>query len=127
MPVTQYERGHALQSMGLITQGWGFTYADNLIALAGGGQTGATAITAGVNRVVTVGTAADSVMLPVAYGGQRVVIINGHASNAVQIFANSAGTDTINGTAGSTGISLAAGKTIELCSLPARWFGNLSA
>lgn len=132
MPITTYDRGEGLRSMGLITGdsglgSAGYTYANNLAALAGGGQSGATLIAKAFNRFTTVATAADSCQLPLAYGGQCILITNAHASNAMQIFGNSAGTDTINGTAGATGISLAAGKTIELNSYPGLWHGILSA
>lgn len=128
MAATQYGVGVGLQDMGLITGGGGYTCQDGLVALAGGGQTGATPLNKAINRVATVATAADSVSLPAAVGGQVVYVSNSAASNAMQVFAASGTTDTINGTAGSTGISVAAGKGIIFFSAVAgRWHGVLSA
>ena len=122
-----YPTGAALQDMSFMASGQGYSYQDNITALAGGGRPGATLLTKALNRVVTVGTAADSVMLPAATGGQALTVVNAHASNACQIFAFTGTSDTINGVAAATGISLAAGKTIELVSFPAIWHGVLSA
>jgi hypothetical protein len=77
--------------------------------------------------VTTVATAADSVQLPPAYGGQEITVANAAASNAMQIFAAVGTSDTINGVAAATGISLAAGKTMQLLSFPGSWYGVLSA
>lgn len=123
---TQYGVGPQLFDPGLMTNGGGYTFANNLTAHAGGGQASALPLTTSQSRVTTVGTAADSVSLPLAVGGQAITVINA-GSNAMQIFASPSGTDTINSTAGSTGISLAAGKTIELISFPGAWHGILSA
>lgn len=128
MAATQYSIGPALQDMGLITGGGGFTCVDGLTAHAGGGQANALALTAAINRVATVATAADSVALPPAVGGQIVIVSNSAASNAMQVFAANGTSDTINATAGSTGISVAAGKGIIFFSAVAgRWHGVLSA
>lgn len=126
MATAQYTVGPQLFDPGLMTGGGGYTYVNSLTAHAGGGQAAALLLTACLNRITTVGTAADSVALPLAIGGQCITVINAGA-NSLQIFANPAGTDTINATAGSTGIALAAGKTIELMSFPGAWHGVLSA
>jgi hypothetical protein len=101
-----------------------------ITAFAGGGQSSATALTTVVNEVVTVGTAADSVKLPApSKVGQMVIVINAHASNAIQVFGS--GTDTINGVATATGVSQAAGKTAlyvaATTGTAAKWYRNLSA
>jgi hypothetical protein len=92
---------------------------DSLVALAGGGQTGATQLAIGVNRVATVVTAADSVALPVAASGIACVVIN-DAANAMQVFGR--GTDTVNGIAAATGISQP-GKSVQtyVCVTSGAW------
>jgi hypothetical protein len=104
--------------------------ATGLTAHAAGGQASALALTASINRVDTVGTAADSVKLPApSYVGQQVVVINNAASNSMQVFG--AGTDTINAVATGTGVAHAAGKTAVYYATSigtaASWFRNLSA
>lgn len=85
-----------------------------LIALAGGGQLGATKLNYDINVVGTVATAGDSVLLPSAQAGGEVILINAGAK-AMQVYGtsnvvNSGGaitttTDSINGVVGTTGIS----------------------
>lgn len=82
--------------------------SDNLTAHAGGGQANALPLTSAINRVATVGTAADSVALPLAAKGLSVTVANDAASNSMQVFG--AGTDTIDSVATGTGVALAAGK-----------------
>jgi hypothetical protein len=107
-------------------------YSDTITALAGGGATGAVLLALGINKVTTVGSAADSVMLPKSTPG-AVVIVTNTTATAMQVFANttsslpSAVLDTINGTAGATGVSVAAGKTaIFMCSAYGAWFGPVA-
>lgn len=82
-----------------------------ITALANGGQTGATQLSATetISCVDTVANAADSVMLP-------TVGVNGVTAGHIKIIANrtatscqvyGAGTDTINGVATGTGVALA--------------------
>lgn len=104
--------------------------ATGITAHAGGGQGSATALTKAVNRVDTVGTAADSVALPAPTAvGQMVIVINNAASNSMQVFGS--GTDTINGVATGTGVAQAAGKTALYVATTtgagAAWFRLLSA
>jgi hypothetical protein len=54
--------------------------ATGIIALAGGGQTGATALAAEFNNVTTVASAYDSVKLPSCSSGARYVVKNSGAS-----------------------------------------------
>ena len=93
--------------------------------MAGGGRPGAPLLVLGSNEVTTVASAADSVVLPVAIPGSVVFVANAGAS-ALQLFAN--GSDTINGTAGATGISVATNKRI-LCVAAdlGQWYTILSA
>ena len=72
-------------------------------------QAGATVLVAGISRVDT-STApsagsilGDGVVLPVATSGDVAIIIN-NTGNRIQVYGN--GSDTINGVAGSTGISI---------------------
>jgi len=80
-----------------------------ITAYATGGQTNAVLLSAQFNRVDTVGSANDSVKLPVpSFIGQEVEVMNNAASNSMQVFGS--GTDTINGVATGTGVAQAAGK-----------------
>jgi hypothetical protein len=79
-----------------------------ITAHAGGGKASATVLRSVFNVVSTVGTAADSDLLPAARLGDRITVKNGGA-NAMQVFGQ--GTDTINGVATGTGVSQAAGAT----------------
>lgn len=90
-----------------------------ITALAGGGRSGATPITAMNSSVDTVATAADSVVLPAAAAGCHYFVANNGAA-AMQVFAN--GSDTIDGTAGATGIAQASGANILfVCSQNGKW------
>lgn len=100
--------------------------ASGITAYAGGGQANATQLNAAINEVVTVGSAADSVKLPPSFAGARVIVINAHASNAIQVFGYN--TATINGVASGTGVSQAAGKTAAYyCPVAGKWYRELSA
>jgi len=82
-------------------------------------QAGATPITTQYVNVVNA-NAADAVLLPPAVAGAEVVVQNAGAAVALQVYAT--GTDTINGTAGSTGVSLAAASTgIYFCVVTGAW------
>lgn len=75
---------------------------DGIIAFPGGGQTSARQITAYINRVATVATAADSVKLPSSAPGRFITIVNDTA-NALQVFGHTVA--TINNVVAATGIS----------------------
>ena len=95
---------------------------DGIVAHAGGGQANATQLSAVINRVTTVATTADSAVMPASVAGWTVTVINSGA-NALQLFG--LGTDTINGVASGTGISVAAGVTKTLkCVTVGAWFSN---
>lgn len=98
--------------------------ATGLTAHAGGTQGAALALTAMVNEVTTVGTAADSVALPVPVPGQTMVVSNSAAANSMQIFAVSPA--TINGVATGTGVALAAAKSAYCIAITtAKWICDL--
>ena len=121
-----YNLGTGMHDMTGIINGNGFT-ANSLTAHAGGTQALATQLNAAINLIAVCATAGDSVILPPATGGQFLTVINGGAASA-QIFTALGLAGTINGIAGTTGIALAAGKSITLVSpLPQAWFGVLSA
>lgn len=77
-------------------------------AKASGSQTTSAPITASVTNVTVVASANDGVLLPAAKAGQEYTVMN-NGANAMTVFAS--GTDTINGIAGATGVSQAAGST----------------
>jgi hypothetical protein len=79
------------------------SYADSLVAFAGGGQSGALLMTAECNRIATVTTAGDSVRLPASVPGLTVYLANHSATNPMQVYGS--GADTINDVAAATGVS----------------------
>src|SRR5581483_1286549 len=86
---------------------------DGITAFAGGGQTSATQLNNEINRVTTVATIGDSVMLPQAKAGLSIAVINSGA-NSAQVFGN--GADTINGVAAATGVAqMANSATLYMC------------
>lgn len=112
-------------AMGDMLGGGSMNATDGLTALAGGAKSGATALTAGINRVSTVATIADSVLLPASVAGMVVHVVNG-AANAMQVFG--AGTDTINDVATATGVSQAGNKSATyVCPVAGKWYRILSA
>lgn len=111
----------------------------NLTALAGGGQTGATLLSYGINRIGTVATLGDSVMLPPALQGTVVVVIN-RGAQPCQVFGNNTyilpasppntnltkQSDTINGIASSTGIAQGVNTSVTyICSVAGNWERHL--
>jgi hypothetical protein len=97
------------------------SFANNITARAGGTRAAAVPLLAAFNRISVCATAADSVALPPATGGQEVTVINSGAA-AAQVFA-APGT-----VAAATGISLAAaGKAQFVSPDVGLWFSILSA
>lgn len=111
-----------------------------ITAVASGTITTAYQLTAGVSQVTTIATGGDAVKLPVTtgpnltagpgssiLGSQAYIIINGHASNSLNIFPFQAA-DTINALSGGAAYALAAGKVAE-CFVGAsgKWYCQLSA
>lgn len=100
--------------------------ANALTAFAGGGQANATALPAQVNRVTTVATAADSVVLPTAVAGQEITVINAAAANAMNVFPLSG--QSINALSANAAFSVAANKVcVFTCAVNGIWNTNLSA
>lgn len=103
-----------------------YSVADALTAHAGGGQGSALALTARVNRVTTVGTAADSVALPAAIAGEEIIVINAAAANAMNVFPASG--DSINALSANTALSVVANKAIMfVCAVNGTWNSILTA
>lgn len=75
---------------------------NGLTAHSGGGQTNATALPSTVNRVTTVAASGDSVVLPAAAPGLRIIVIN-NGANPMQVYG--LGSDTINAQTSSVGVS----------------------
>lgn len=99
--------------------------AGGLTAQADGTRANATALVNGLNVVSTVAGAADSVVLPLAEPGSMVLVANAGAS-AMQVFAR--GDDTINGTAGDTGVSQGNGtRALYFCVTAGAWWQLLGA
>lgn len=103
---------------------WSFKNA--ITATPSGTVSDSVELTETISRVTVVATAADGVLLPEARAGMIRVVINADAADAMRVFA--AGGSTINGTAGATGVSQAAGLTaIYFCAVNGVWNRLLSA
>jgi hypothetical protein len=77
----------------------------SITAFAGGGQGSATPLTKDINRVTTVATNGDSVLLPVGVAGMEVVIFNDGASS-LDVFPSTG--ETINALAADTAYDISA-------------------
>lgn len=102
---------------------------DGLTAFAGGGAASAIPLSLGLNFIKVAANANDSVLMPPSVLGGSVRGKNGGASN-VTLYANpnsslqSGALDTLNGTAGATGITITPGSSFELnCSALGAWWG----
>ena len=99
--------GYVLENL-LATPQWQTNYGITAVGTARGTTT--PVLTLGSN-VVTVSTSSNyGVVLPSAAAGSVVYFYNADSGDAVTVFA--AGSDTINGTAGATGVSYAAAKRV---------------
>ena len=97
------------------------TSLNGLTALAGGGQTGLVVTLAEqFNRVTTVATIGDSVILPAATAGQFVTVMNAAAANAMDIFP--AVGDAINALAVNVALRLNVQNTVTFyCTVAGTW------
>ena len=94
--------------------------ADNLVAHAGGGQASALQLVAQTNRITTVATAGDSVVLPASVAGMELVLIN-HGANPMQVYG--LGADQIDDVASGTGVSQMANSfVIYSCATAGKWY-----
>ena len=94
---------------------------NGLVALAGGGQPGATRLrTQAFSRVTTVATAADSVMAPQAINGSSFVVVNAAAANSMNMFPESG--NNFNALAADAAFAVAANKTVlGFCVIDGTW------
>jgi hypothetical protein len=107
-------------------QGVLYGTVDSLTALAGGGQTGATPITAAMARFTTVATGGDSALLPVSQPGMTITVSNAAAANSMNVFPASG--EKINALSANAAFAVAAGKTAEfVCYTAGQWHTILSA
>lgn len=96
-----------------------------ITAHAGGGQSSAYALTAGLNQITTVASANDSVVLPSATNGLVVVVVNAGA-NSANVFPASG--DKINALSANTAFAVANGKTaIFFVGVDGNWYSILTA
>ena len=99
-----------------------FQCRTGLTALAGGGRPttdGAQQLDYGYNEVAVVATSADSVLLPPAVAGAFVFVDNIGAAS-MTVFA--IGSDTINTTAGATGVAQSNGVNgLYFCPIVGKW------
>ncbi len=103
-----------------------FSAVNGLTAHAGGGQGSATPLTASLNRVTTVGSANDSVVLPASAVGLEITVVNAAASNSMNVFPASG--EAINALSANTAFAVAAGKTATFyCTNTGQWHSILSA
>lgn len=79
---------------------------DNVTANPGGGQANAVQIVSPMVRITTVGSAGDSVVLPVSKRGMQIVLINDAAANACNVFPATG--EQINAAGANTAFSAAA-------------------
>lgn len=102
------------------------TSSQTVTATPSGTQATSLLLSAANVNITVVATAADGVKLPPAKVGMEISIVNSDAADAAQIFAS--GSDTINATAGATGVSLAAGAAaIFRCIKDGNWRRFVSA
>jgi hypothetical protein len=111
------------KNLGLAPGGFFFeSSSDGIIAGTVQTQAGATLLTSEMNRVATVATANNGVMLPPSAPGLTVIVENAGA-NAMQVYGS--GTDQINGTAFATGVSQMSGSVvIYTCYTAGNWYAN---
>ena len=95
------------------------SYANGVVAVAGGGQSAKPNITATMTRVTTVAAANDSLTLPQAAPGLRYKVIN-KGANSLNVFPLSG--DLVNALAVNAAFALATTKSVEfICVAPGVW------
>ncbi len=101
--------------------------SDGLTAHAGGGQGSALQLTSMVNRVTTVASAADSVILPSNTPGLQIFVANAAATNSMNVFPPTGG--QINALSTNAAFAVAAGKnaTFTCFNSSGNWHAILSA
>lgn len=103
-----------------------WTSYQTVTATPAGTQATSLLVNAANVNITVVATAADGIRLPPALVGMEISVVNSDAADAAQIFAS--GSDTINATAGATGVSLAAGAAVIFrCIKAGNWRRFVSA
>jgi hypothetical protein len=126
-PASAYPFGPHLFDAAVAIGGGGYTAATGIVARAGGLRPAATPLRAAINHITVCATAADSVALPAAVGGQVIMVINTGAQSA-QVYAAVGTNDVINGFSAGAGVPMAAAsKEAFISPAPGLWFGILSA
>jgi hypothetical protein len=98
------------------------SFADALTAHAGGTQAAGLLLTGLINRVSTVATLGDSVLLPASAPGLSVTVINNGALS-MQVYGS--GTDTINSIATATGVTQMVNSVVTYnCTAVGTWEAN---
>jgi hypothetical protein len=96
--VTQQEAGFGFNNFM-----WTMSNQDNIAATPSGTQANSTKLLMMLNRVTTVASPGDGVVLPPALPGVEICVINAHPSNLMTVFGNVSDT-LINNVAAATGI-----------------------
>jgi hypothetical protein len=97
-----------------------------ITAHAGGGQGSATPLTTMINRVSTVASAGDSVVLPAFVLGLQIYVANAAATNSMNVFPATG--DQINALGANAAFAVAAGKNATFtCTAANQWHAILSA
>ena len=108
----------------LLTGGPAFGVLDSITAYAGGGQTNATALASGgqvINRVTTVATGGDSVLLPANTPGAFVIVVNGGGGNSMNVFPQ--GSAAINAVSGGSAFAVAQNaRVLFFCVSATQWY-----
>lgn len=94
--------------------------ATGITAYSGGGQASATALTKDVNRVTTVAAGSDSVKLPSAIAGRKIVVINDGANTLAVFPASGESIDALSANA-STTITTTAKNSTFVCASTGLW------
>jgi hypothetical protein len=104
---------------------FGGSATNALTALSGGGQTGATPVSAVINRFTTVAGSGDSAILPLSAPGAQLTVINAGAQ-PLNVFPQTG--EAINALSANTAFSVSNGKTCGFyCAVTGTWSTNLSA
>lgn len=115
----------------------GFIYesaTNGITATASGTQTTSVLLTTSINRITTITTGGDSVLLPPSVPGLSIKVINATASTSMNVFPASAaqggvtGGDAINALAVNTAYAIAGTKVVTFsCSVAGTWNTTLTA
>lgn len=114
-----FQSGFRLFSGEQLNAGSQNSYEDGITAKAGGVQANAYLLTGNFNRISVCANNGDSVKLPPSSPGEEIVVINDGAATA-QVYGF--GTDTIDGVATATGVTVSnAKRAIFWCVTAGKW------